>query len=113
KHQQIETDLTQRSQERHQGEQLLIVARARWDESQRTMLQAQADLARWYLEKEAAQRQTAQGTRERDEHRRQRQMLNEQLQTAQAAWRTQQDQAHAHELEASNLRHRCDNLADR
>jgi chromosome segregation protein len=110
---QTEQDLVQRRQEREQGASQLQTSRARWEESQRTMLQAQADLARWYLEKEAAQRLAAQLTLKRDEQRRQRHAINEQLQGAHNSWRTQQEQASSRELEASNLRNRRDHLAAR
>jgi len=110
---QTEQDLAQRRQEREQGASQLQTSRARWEESQRTMLQAQADLARWYLEKEAAQRLATQLTLKRDEQRRQRHAINEQLQGAHNSWRTQQEQASSRELEASNLRNRRDHLAAR
>ena len=113
KHNQIDADLAQRRQERAQCEARLTSARARLEESQRTMLQAQADLARWYLDKESAQRQTAALSRERETYRRQRQTLAQQLQEAQTTWRSQQEEAHTRELEASNLAHKRDAIAAR
>ena len=59
RHRQVENDLTQRLQERQQGERHLAEARARQQESQRIMLQASATLAVCYLEKEAAEREVA------------------------------------------------------
>jgi len=113
RHNQIDGDLNQRRQERAQCETRLTSARARLEESQRTMLQSQADLARWYLDKEAAQRQTAALSRERETFRKQRQTLAQQLHEAQSTWRSQQEEAHTRELEASNLAHKRAGIADR
>ena len=77
------------------------------------MLQASATLAVCYLEKETAEREVAQHTGERDRARQDRQRLGERLQSAQTAWHQQQEQAHASELQANDLRHRSDILADR
>jgi chromosome segregation protein len=113
KHAQIDADLTQRRQERQQGEQQLAAARTRWEESQRMMLQAQADLAKWYLDKETAQRQATQLSRARDEQRGQRETLNARLQAARSIWQAKQQQAHDRELEANSLGLKRDGLADR
>jgi chromosome segregation protein len=113
KHAQIDADLTQRRQERRQGEEQLAAARTRWEESQRMMLQAQADLAKWYLDKETAQRQATQLSRTRDEQRSQRETLNARLQTTRSTWQAKQQQAHDRELEANSLRLKRDGLADR
>jgi chromosome segregation protein len=113
KHRQLQTDLEQRRQERQQGEQHLTAARTRLEESQRTMLQASSALARWYLQKEAAERRVAELVQERDRLRQERQGLTERSQTVRNEWRTYQEQAHAHELGANDLRHRRDALADR
>jgi chromosome segregation protein len=113
KHRQIETDLEQRRHERAQGEQHLAGARDRLQESQRTMLQASAALARWYLDKEAAERRVADMGRERDVQRQERQLLNERALTSRNEWQAQQEQAHTRELEANELRHRADSLVER
>jgi len=113
KHRQLEADLGQRRQEQLQGEQHRTAALGRLQESQRTMLQASSALAVWYLEKEAAERQIAGQAGDRDARRQERQALNERLQTAQGDWRTQHQQASERELQASDLRHRRDGLADR
>jgi hypothetical protein len=39
--------------------------------------------------------------------------LNEQMQSAHSAWQTQQEQVHAQELQANDLRHRRDTLVQR
>jgi chromosome segregation protein len=113
KYRQLEADLEQRRQERTQGEQHQSGARARLEESQRTMLQASALLAGCYLEKEAAERRLADLTAEREQQRQQRQLLAEQSQGARNAWREQQEQAHARELQVNDLRHRRDTLVER
>jgi chromosome segregation protein len=113
KHLQLDADLEQRRQEWAQGEQHLAGARARLEESQRTMLHASAALAQWYLHKEAAERQVAELSGERDRQRQERQVLADRAQAARTEWRTQQEQAHARELEANDLRHRRDTLSER
>jgi chromosome segregation protein len=113
KHRQIQTDLDQRRQERIQGEQHFEAAQLRLKESQFTMLRATSALANWYLQKEAAEREIAGLSRERDLQRQERQMLAERAQQARNEWRAQQEQAHARELEANDLRHRRETLSDR
>src|SRR5262249_36504676 len=113
KHRQIEADLAQRRQERAQGEQQVAAAQARQQESQRTMLQASAALAVWYLEKEAAERQVTQQIAERDARRQERQALAERLQSSQSAWRQLQEDAHNRELQVNDLQHRRNTLSDR
>jgi chromosome segregation protein len=113
KHGQIQTDLDQRRQERAQGEQHFEAAQLRLKESQSTMLRATSALANWYLQKEAAEREIAGLTRERDLERHERQILAERAQHARNEWRAQQEQAHARELEANDLRHRRETLSDR
>jgi chromosome segregation protein len=113
KHRQIEADLEQRRQEQREGEQHLAEARTRLQESQRVMLQCTGTLARCYLAKEAAERQMAELTRDRDRQRQERQALAQQAQAVRDAWRTRQEQAHARELEVSDLRHRRDTLVER
>jgi chromosome segregation protein len=110
---QLQADLEQRQRERSQGEQQLAAARQRLAESQRTMLQASAALAHWYLEKEAAERRLAELCGERDLQRQERQLLGERAQTARASWQAQQEQAHARELEVNDLKHRRDTLLER
>jgi chromosome segregation protein len=110
---QAEADLAQRRQERLQGEQQVAASLSRLQESQRAMLQASAALAICYLDKESAERQVAQHTSEREGLRRERQSLGERLQAAQGAWRRLQEEAHTCELQASDLQHRRNTLADR
>ncbi len=77
------------------------------------MLRATSALANWYLQKEAAEREIAALSRERDLQRQERQMLAERAQQARSEWCAQQEQAHARELEANDLRHRRETLSDR
>lgn len=111
--QQLDIDLEQRRGEQTQGEQRLAMAQARLQESQRTLLQASAALARWYLEKEGAERAVADLTREREVKRQDRQQLTERSQAARNEWQAQQEQAHARELVVNDMKHNRDSLADR
>jgi chromosome segregation protein len=113
KHRQLQADLEQRRQERTQGEERQQAARTRLEESQRTMLQASGGLAEAYLRKETAEGNIAEQSSERDRRRQERHVLGERAQAIRAEWRTQQEQAHARELEVNNLRHGRDTLADR
>jgi chromosome segregation protein len=112
-HHQLQSDLEERQQECHQSEDHLSAGRRRLEESQRSMLQAAASLADYYLQKEIAERRVAELSAEREERRRERHGLAERTQAARTACRTQQEQAHAHELEVSDLRHRRDTLCQR
>src|SRR5262249_32768914 len=113
KHRQIEADLEQRQLEQKQGEQQLHAARTRLGDSQRTMLHASSALARWYLEKEAAEPRLVELGREREQRRKERQDLAARTQAARNTWQAQQEQAHARELEVNDLRHRRDTLVER
>jgi chromosome segregation protein len=113
RHEQTAADLAQRRQEREQAGQHLAGTRARLTESQRTMLHASSALARWYLDKEAAERRLAEVIGERDRRREERQRLSDQSQAARSAWREQQEQVHTRELQVNDLRHRRDTLVER
>jgi chromosome segregation protein len=110
---QVEDDLRQRRQELAQGEERQVADRARLEESQRTLLRSGATLARAYIDKEDAERRLSGLTEEREAERRRRQQLADQAQSARASWQTQQEQAHARELEVSDLRHRRTTLVER
>jgi chromosome segregation protein len=113
KHRQFQSDYEQRREEWREGEQRLADSRKRLQESQTTMLQASAALARWYLDKEAAERRAAELGRDRDLQRQERQMLAERAQAARAEWQTRQNDVHAHELTANDLRHKRNGLVER
>jgi chromosome segregation protein len=113
KHEQIEADLDERRRERLESANRLHDARARLGESQRIMLQCTATLAQCYLDKEAAERRVGELTAEREQRRTERQALAERARGIRDAWRAEQEQAHARELEVSDLRHRRDTLVAR
>ena len=113
KHGQIETDLGQRRQELAESERRLVEARQRLQQSQGTMLNASAALARCYLDKESAERRVDFLGRERDQQRQERQMIVERVQAARGEWQARQEEVHAHELTASELRHKRDTLIER
>ncbi|MCS6850955.1 MAG: chromosome segregation protein SMC [Gemmataceae bacterium] len=110
---QVENDLEQRRAERARGEQHLAASLARIEESQRIMLEASAELARGYLEKESAEANLARLLEERDRLRAQRQTCSERSQAARAAWQAEQQRAHERELAVNDLRHRRDSVAER
>lgn len=113
KHQQLESDLTQRRQELADGERRLSESRQRLQESQGTMLHASAALARFYLDKESAERRVDFLTRERDQQKQERQSIVERVQAARGEWQSRQEEVHTHELAASDLRHKRDGLVER
>ncbi|HEY7329814.1 MAG TPA: chromosome segregation protein SMC [Gemmataceae bacterium] len=112
-HQQMESDLQQRQQESEQTQRQHSASLRRQQDNQRTLLEALSSLAICYLRKEAAERQIADWTRERARLNQERQQRNEQAQASRNTWRIQQEQAHARELNVSDLRHRRDTLCAR
>ncbi|GIW82819.1 MAG: chromosome partition protein Smc [Gemmatales bacterium] len=113
RHRQISGELESRRREFEQAQQQLLAEQRRWQFSQFTMLQASANLATAYLEKEAAERRLAELARERDLRRQERQLLVDRSQSARHDWQAQQEQAHAHELQVNDLRHQRDTLVSR
>jgi chromosome segregation protein len=112
-HDQVAKDLFERSEEAAQAEQALRDCKTRLAYSQLTMLNASASLAHWYRDKELAEQQVAELSVQRQQHRHERMRLATQAQAARNEWRTQQEQAHARELEVNDVRHRRDTLVDR
>jgi chromosome segregation protein len=113
RHGQLEADRAQRAAERKQAEQRLGGLLARLEESHGTLLQASASLASSYLRKEAAEGQLAGLEARRGALRQQRKERAEQTNAVRAQWRTQQEEAHARELEVNELRHRLNTLCAR
>ena len=113
RHRQAESDLQQRRAEQHTSEQNLSAGRARLAESQRTLLHASSRLALSYLVKEGAERLLVDLQARRDQLRLDRHTLADQTQVARAAWKSQQEQAHARELEVNALGHQRDTLVAR
>ncbi|HEX5272974.1 MAG TPA: hypothetical protein VFW33_20900, partial [Gemmataceae bacterium] len=113
RHEQTAADLARRRQEREDDARQVAATRARLLESQQTMLRASSALARWYLEKEAAERRLAEAGAERDRRREERQRLLTESQEARSAWQQRQEDAHQRELQVNDLRHCRDALVDR
>jgi chromosome segregation protein len=113
RHAQAEADLRRRDQERQQTEEQMAATRGRLEESQRTLLRASSALAVWYVRKEAAGRRLVELEAERGRLRQERQRRAEEAQSFRGAWREQQEQAHARELEVNDLRHHRDALCGR
>src|SRR5262249_27005762 len=80
---------------------------------QRSMLSASSALAHGYLDKEAAERCVTELIQKRDQGRQERAELANLAQTVRSEWQVQQEHIHSRELEASDLRHRRDALAQR
>jgi chromosome segregation protein len=110
---QIDADLGERRQEAEQEYERLRSTRGRSADSQANMLRASASLAEACLGKEDAETKLAEVLRERDRQRKGRQELAERTQAAQAAWRAQQEQAHARELVVNDMNHHRDTLVSR
>jgi chromosome segregation protein len=113
RHEQAEADLRRRTQELDQAEEQLKATTARLEESQRTLLRASSARATWYVRKESAERLLGGWEAERGQLRQQRQHLAEEAQAIRSAWRTQQEEAHARELEVNDLRHRRESICAR
>jgi chromosome segregation protein len=113
RHEQAEADLHRRNQELCQAEEQLGATEARLQESQRTLLRASSARATCYVRKEAAERLLAGWEADRTHLRQQRQHLAEEAQAIRSAWRTQQEEAHARELEVNDLRHRRESICAR
>src|SRR5262249_34746434 len=112
-HQQLDRDWQQRQQEQTQTSQGQTTCKQRLLESQRTMLDASAALARVFLDKEATQARVAEMVVQRDGKRLERGRLGQLAQNMRAEWRTQQEQFHSRELAVNDLRHQRDSLVDR
>jgi len=113
KHQQIQTDLEERRQERLKSEQHLAAAQSRLEESRLTMLRASSVLAQCYLQKESAEHRIGELASDRDRVRQERHSLAEKAQTARNEWRAHQEQAHARELVVIDMQHHRDGIANR
>jgi chromosome segregation protein len=113
RHGQLRDDHAQRGAELQQAEQRLAGLRGRLRESHGTLLQASASLATSYLRKEAAEGRLTELEAKRAALRLQRKERAEQANAVRARWRTQQEEAHARELEVNELRHRLNTLCAR
>src|SRR5262249_35443241 len=113
RHERLEDDLRQGESEGQRAQRRVSGLQARLGESERTRLQAGANLADACLRKESAERHLAEGGRERDQQRQRRQQLAEQAQANRSSWRAQQEQVHTRELAVNDLRHHAQALCDR
>jgi chromosome segregation protein len=113
RHRQLEADLRQRVAECEEATRNRDGAKARLTETERGLLAASAALATGHLRKETAERQLAALAGERGALRRERQHRLQETQASRSAWEEQREQAHARELEVSDLRHRLDTLCGR
>jgi chromosome segregation protein len=100
---------TEHSRQQEQVAQLI----ERLQQSQQTMLRATNILAHAYVEKEAGERQIRTLQCECDRLRAERQSQAEKVQSLRRELGEIQEQAHARELECSDLQHRLRALADR
>jgi chromosome segregation protein len=113
RHQQTDAELRRREGERTQEERSLGAARARLAECEAALLHAYALLSAWYPRKEHAERHLAEWSAERDRLKQERHRLAEEAHANRETWRTEQEQAHARELEVNDLHHRRDTLCVR
>lgn len=112
-HRQLEKDLEERRVEQAQAEQHIAATQARLEECARLLEEAAGALAKSTAEKEICERRLAEFTAERDGVRSQRQQLVQRTEDVRTAWQAQQEQAHGHELAASEVRHEREALASR
>ena len=88
-------------------------AQRRLLESKQTMLDASAQLADGYGEKESLEVRIRTMIDQRESRRHERVRLAQQAQTVRGEWRSQQEIFHRHELEANDLRHQSEGLTER
>jgi chromosome segregation protein len=110
---QLQSDLDERKHQHANAEQHVSATRARLEECRRNLREASESLGRWGENKQAAERQAAELAADREGLRQERQQLIARTQTLHATWRARQEDAHTQELNANELRHRRDALADR
>ena len=113
RHEQARQDWQQRQADQRDRQRHLATALDRLAQSEQAMLRASAALAQAYVDKESAERQLTQLQRSAEQLRLERQKYIEQTQAARQEWQSLQEQVHAHELQASDLQHRLENLAVR
>lgn len=113
KFRQLQEDFGKRQMEHAQAREDLHTCQQRRQYSQQTMLHASSALAYGYLDKETAERVIRTLHRQRDRDRQDRARLADQMHSVRGRWQTQQEQTHAHELVANELRHKRDTLMTR
>ena len=113
RHRQLAHDHHDRQDELIASAQSMETAQRRLLESKQTMLDASAQLADGYGEKESLEVGIRTMIDQRESRRHERVRLAQQAQTVRGEWREQQEIYHRHELEANDLRHLSDGLVDR
>lgn len=110
---QLAADVAERDGERREAVERLDDLDHRLRDSMARMLVASSSLAQACVDRETADRRLDELSARRDEARRERQVVAEQVQGQRQNWQAKQQQAHAHELEANDLQHRLDTLCQR
>jgi chromosome segregation protein len=113
RYEQLASELLLRHQERDQMARRRDAALARLAEGERAQLTASSALAEACHAREQAERRLAELAGRRDAARLEQRRLHEQMQSAHTEWQARQEQVHAQELQASDLRHRSDSLIQR
>jgi chromosome segregation protein len=113
RHEQLAGDLLQRRHERDGLAERRDAALQRLAAGERAQLTASAALAECCHVREQAERRLHELAGRRDAARTGHRRLHEQMQSAHAAWQARQEQVHAQELQASDVRHRRDSLVER
>ncbi len=113
RHKQLEADLRQRIAERDEATGERDSARTRLADTERALLTASAALATWHHRKEVEERHLAVLAVESTRMRHERQRCLQETQASRTAKEALREQAHARELEVSELRHRLDSLCGR
>lgn len=111
--QQFERDQRDREKSIADSRTHLVQCRERGQLSQAAVLRAESQVAELYLLKESLAAESALFVRQRDERWRERSTLAAQAQKARAAARKVEEQQHAKELRANEIRHERTTLADR
>jgi chromosome segregation protein len=112
-HAQLERDCQQRRLEQARSQQSLDLCRDRLQTSRLAILQASSFMAQAYLDKETTQREVQDMIAQRDGKRHDRGRLVQLAQTVRGEWRGQQENFHARELAANDLRHQRTALVER
>jgi len=113
RHQQAAMYLEQRREEWKKGEDHRKATAGRLRASQMAMLQAEANLAVGYREKEAAEQESGRLQEQREQLRGERQELLQSTQESRQAWEAKREEVHHLELQVNDLKHRCDTLVGR
>jgi chromosome segregation protein len=109
----LDASMSERRAELTQAEAQRDTLIVRLRDGEWIQLQASSKLAQAYPDKERAEERGTETRNERQRTWQRRTHLNELAQAVRAEWKQQQERVHAHELQANDLRHRLNTLADR